>query len=105
MTAGYQWCALSAILLGLGRGSASAGAVDAEVGAGSVGVRGDGLMIGIELDRPCGELVTRGLAAGLLINVTADKVVRLLPALVMSDAEGAELVAALVPLIKEFLGG
>jgi acetylornithine aminotransferase len=72
--------------------------------SGFVEVRGDGLMIGIELDRPCGELVTHGLDAGLLINVTADKVVRLLPALVMSDAEGAELVAALVPLIKKFLG-
>ncbi|MCC7311673.1 MAG: aspartate aminotransferase family protein [Sulfuritalea sp.] len=72
--------------------------------AGFVEVRGDGLMIGIELDRPCGELVTRALDAGLLINVTADKVVRLLPALVMSDAEGAELVAILVPLIREFLG-
>ncbi|MCX7155172.1 MAG: aspartate aminotransferase family protein [Rhodocyclales bacterium] len=72
--------------------------------SGFVEVRGDGLMIGVELDRPCGELVTRGLEAGLLINVTADKVVRLLPALVMSDAEGAELVAALVPLIKKFLG-
>ncbi len=72
--------------------------------SGFVEVRGDGLMIGIEVDRPCGDLVSRGLEAGLLINVTADKVVRLLPALVMSDAEGAELVAALVPLIKEFLG-
>ena len=71
---------------------------------GVVEVRGDGLMIGIELDRPCADLVQRGLAAGTLINVTADKVVRLLPALVMSDAEGAELVAALVALIKEFLG-
>jgi acetylornithine/N-succinyldiaminopimelate aminotransferase len=72
--------------------------------AGLVEVRGDGLMIGIELDRPCGDLVKRGLDAGLLINVTADKVVRLLPALVMTDAEAAELVAALVKLIKEFLG-
>jgi ornithine carbamoyltransferase len=45
-------------------------------------------MIGIELDRPCGDLVKQALAAGLLINVTADKVVRLLPPLVMSDAEG-----------------
>jgi acetylornithine aminotransferase len=72
--------------------------------AGLVEVRGDGLMIGVELDRPCGDLVKRGLDAGLLINVTADKVVRLLPALVMTDAEGAELVAALVKLIKEFLG-
>jgi acetylornithine aminotransferase len=72
--------------------------------AGLVEVRGDGLMIGIELDRPCGDLVRLGLDAGLLINVTADKVVRLLPALVMTDAEAAELVAALVKLIKEFLG-
>ena len=72
--------------------------------SGLVEVRGDGLMIGIELDRPCTDLVRRALDAGLLINVTADKVVRLLPALVMSDAEGAELVAALVALIKEFLG-
>ena len=71
--------------------------------AGFVEVRGDGLMIGVELDRPCADLVKRALAAGLLINVTAEKVVRLLPPLVMSDAEGAELVAALVPLIKEFL--
>jgi acetylornithine aminotransferase len=70
---------------------------------GLVEVRGDGLMIGIELDRPCTDLVQRALDAGLLINVTADKVVRLLPALVMSDAEAAELVAVLVPLIKSFL--
>lgn len=70
---------------------------------GVVDVRGDGLLIGIELDRPCGDLVKRALAKGLLINVTAEKVVRLLPALVMSDAEGAELVALLVPLILDFL--
>ncbi len=72
--------------------------------AGLVEVRGDGLMMGVELDRPCGDLVKRGLDAGLLINVTADKVVRLLPALVMTEAEAAELVAALVKLMKEFLG-
>lgn len=72
---------------------------------GVIEVRGDGLMIGIELDRPCGSLVTQGLAAGLLINVTADKVVRLLPPLVMTDAEGAELIAGLVPLIRNFLEG
>ena len=72
--------------------------------SGVVEVRGEGLMIGVELDRPCTDLVKRGLEAGLLINLTADRVVRLLPALIMSDAEGAELVAALVPLIKEFLG-
>ena len=72
--------------------------------AGIVDIRGDGLMIGVELDRPCGDLVKQALAAGLLINVTADKVVRLLPPLVMSDAEAAELVALLGALIKEFLG-
>ncbi|MBL0168472.1 MAG: aspartate aminotransferase family protein [Propionivibrio sp.] len=66
-------------------------------------IRGQGLMIGIELDRPCGELVTRGLAAGLLINVTADKVVRLLPPLTFSADEGRELVVRLSALIRDFL--
>ncbi|QEL65603.1 acetylornithine aminotransferase [Oryzomicrobium terrae] len=72
--------------------------------AGVVEIRGRGLMIGIELDRPCGELVARGLEAGLLINVTAEKVVRLLPALVFSEADARELVARLAPLIRTFLG-
>lgn len=71
--------------------------------SGIVDIRGQGLMIGIELDRPCGELVTRALADGLLINVTADRVVRLLPALVMSDAEAKELVERLAALIRAFL--
>jgi acetylornithine aminotransferase len=70
---------------------------------GVVDIRGQGLMIGIELDRPCGELVTRGLAAGVLINVTADKVVRLLPPLTFSADEGRELVARLAILIRNFL--
>jgi len=68
-----------------------------------VDIRGQGLMIGIELDRPCGELVTRALAAGLLINVTADKVVRLLPPLTFSNEEAQELVTRLAALIGEFL--
>ncbi len=72
--------------------------------SGVVDIRGDGLMIGIELDRPCGDLVKQALAGGLLINVTAEKVVRLLPPLVMSDAEAGELVALLGALIKDFLG-
>lgn len=71
--------------------------------AGLIDVRGKGLMIGIELDRPCGELVGKGLAAGLLINVTADKVVRLLPPLTMNRQEAQELVERLAALIKEFL--
>jgi len=68
-----------------------------------VEVRGSGLMIGIELDRPCGALVAAGLEAGILINVTADKVIRLLPPLVMSDAEGDELVDTLAAVVKRFL--
>ncbi len=70
---------------------------------GVVDIRGQGLMIGIELDRACGELVTRGLDAGMLINVTADKVVRLLPPLTFSADEGHELVSRLAPLIRDFL--
>jgi acetylornithine aminotransferase len=71
--------------------------------AGVVAVRGDGLMIGIELDRPCGELVARALERGLLINVTAEKVIRLLPSLVFSDEDANELTSILVPMVREFL--
>ena len=71
--------------------------------AGVVGVRGQGLMIGIELDRPCGDLVKLGLEAGLLINVTAEKVVRLLPSLNYSADDGRELVERLAALIRGFL--
>ncbi len=70
---------------------------------GVVAVRGVGLMIGIELDRPCPELAQRALDAGLLINVTADKVVRLLPPLIMSADEARQLVEMLAALIREFL--
>ena len=66
-------------------------------------IRGCGLMIGIELDRPCGELVGKALAAGLLINVTADKVIRLLPPLILNENEARELVDRSVPLIRDFL--
>ena len=71
--------------------------------SGVVDIRGQGLMIGIELDRPCGDLVLRGLEAGVLINVTADKVVRLLPPLTFSADEGRELVVRLSALIRDFL--
>ena len=67
-------------------------------------IRGDGLMIGIELDRDCGELVQLALDAGLLINVTADRVIRLLPPLIFSEAEAQELVTTLSRLIREYLG-
>lgn len=68
-----------------------------------VDVRGKGLMIGIELDRPCGDLVKRALEQGLLINVTAERVVRLLPPLILSDAEAAQIVQQVSSLIQAFL--
>jgi len=70
---------------------------------GIVTVRNAGMMIGIEFDRPCGDLVKMALEAKLLINVTAEKVVRLLPPLVMNEAEAKELVKRLSALIKTFL--
>ena len=66
-------------------------------------IRGQGLMIGIELDRPCGDLVKLALAKGLLINVTADSVIRLLPPLIISKHEAQQLLDILCPLIKDFL--
>jgi acetylornithine aminotransferase len=71
--------------------------------AGVVEVRGQGLILGIELDRPCGALLGRAANAGLMISVTAERVVRLLPALILSRDEAAQIVAILCPLIKEFL--
>ncbi|TAK85543.1 MAG: aspartate aminotransferase family protein [Betaproteobacteria bacterium] len=71
--------------------------------SGVVEVRGMGLMIGVELTQPCGELVKQALDAGLVLNVTADNVIRLLPPLVMNEAEGREVVNRLVPLVKAFL--
>jgi acetylornithine aminotransferase len=71
--------------------------------AGVEEIRGQGLLIGIELDRDCGELVTTALEQGLLINVTADRVIRLLPPLIMSDAEAEELVSQVSRLIIQFL--
>lgn len=63
-------------------------------------IRGKGLMIGIELKEPCAELVMLAKTQGLLINVTSDKVIRLLPALTMSDSEADQLVSTLSKLIK-----
>ena len=66
-------------------------------------VRGHGLMIGIELDRPCGVIAQRAADAGLLLSVTADTVIRLVPPLILTGAEADEVVAILVPLIQQFL--
>ena len=71
--------------------------------AGFKEIRGNGLMIGIDLDRPCGPLMGQALQAGLLLSVTADSVIRLLPALTMTAHEADEVVALLVPLVKQFL--
>jgi acetylornithine aminotransferase len=70
---------------------------------GVVDVRGMGLMIGIELDRPCGDLVRRSLDAGILVNVTAERVIRLLPPLVFTDADARALVDGLAPVIRACL--
>jgi acetylornithine aminotransferase len=71
---------------------------------GFIEIRGQGLMLGIQLDRPCNELLGRAAKdAGLLISVTADSVIRLLPALILSAAEADEIVARLVPLVRDFL--
>jgi acetylornithine/N-succinyldiaminopimelate aminotransferase len=62
-----------------------------------------GLALGIALDRPCGALLLKAAEAGLLISVTADSVIRLLPALIISADEADELVRILVPLVRDFL--
>lgn len=66
-------------------------------------IRGQGLMIGLELTKPCGVLTQRAADNGLLISVTADTVIRLVPPLIMTMAEADEVVAILVPLIQQFL--
>ena len=66
-------------------------------------VRGQGLMIGVELAKPCGVLVQRAADAGLLISVTADSVVRIVPPLILTTVEADAIVALLTPLVKAFL--
>jgi len=68
-----------------------------------VDIRGKGLMIGIQLDRPCAELVKAGLDAGILINVTAGDVVRLLPPLIISDEQADQIVTMVSDLIRTFV--
>ena len=71
---------------------------------GVIDIRGRGLMIGIELDRPCSELVSKALEQGLLINVTAERVVRLLPPLILTDKQADMIVEQVSNLIHEFTG-
>ena len=80
-------------------------AFERELGAhpGLKEIRGQGLMIGIDLKVPCSELMGRAADAGLLISVTADSVIRLVPPLIMSISEADEVVAVLVPLIRSLL--
>jgi acetylornithine aminotransferase len=66
-------------------------------------IRGIGLMLGIDLSKPCGALVQRAADAGLLISVTADTVVRLVPSLILSNAEAEQIAAILCPLISALL--
>ncbi len=66
-------------------------------------IRGQGLMLGIELARPCGVLVQRAADAGLLLSVTADTVIRMVPALILTEAEADEIAGLLVPLVQAFL--
>ena len=72
--------------------------------AGVAQIRGQGLMLGVELDRPCGEILGLAANAGLMLSVTADRVIRLVPPLILSLDEAAQIVAILCPLIKTFLG-
>jgi acetylornithine/N-succinyldiaminopimelate aminotransferase len=67
-------------------------------------IRGQGLMIGIELDRPCGELVDRARAKGVLINVTAGSVVRLLPPLIINPSQTEQLATVVIDIINDFIG-
>ena len=71
--------------------------------AGVTEVRGRGLMLGIELDRPCGELVGKALEEGLLINVTNERVIRLLPPLVISDEQADTIVDSVSRLVERLL--
>jgi acetylornithine aminotransferase len=66
-------------------------------------IRGQGLMLGIELDKPCSALTLRAAEAGLLISVTADSVIRMVPPLIMTQAEADEVAYILLPLIHTFL--
>ena len=66
-------------------------------------IRGQGLMLGVELNVPCGALTQKCADKGLLISVTADSVIRMVPPLILTATEADEIVNILVPLVKQFL--
>ena len=80
-------------------------ALQRELGAlpGVIDIRGQGLMIGVELNKPCGVIMQRAVDVGLLISVTADSVIRMVPSLILTTAEADEIVALLAPLVREVL--
>ena len=86
-------------------GAALKGGLERELAGveGVVDIRGQGLMLGIELDRPCGVILGRAAEAGLMLSVTADKVIRLVPPLILTADEAGQMVAILAPIIKAFL--
>jgi acetylornithine aminotransferase len=86
-------------------GDAIRGGLEASLGgvAGVSEIRGMGMMIGVELDRPCGEIVKMALARGLVTNVTAENVIRIMPPLVMNEVEARQVVERLAPIVREFL--
>jgi acetylornithine/N-succinyldiaminopimelate aminotransferase len=105
----HQWAGIKPDVMplakGLGSGDHLRAALAREL-AGEKGlkeIRGRGLMLGIELTVPCGELLGRAAENGLLLSVTADTVIRMVPSLIMTTAEADEAVAILVPLIKQLL--
>jgi len=71
--------------------------------AGVTDIRGKGLMLAVELDRPCKDILTLALDRGLLVNVTADSVIRLLPPLILTDAEADEIVSGVAGCVRHFL--
>jgi acetylornithine aminotransferase len=81
------------------------GALARELGGlqGVTEIRGQGLMLGVELAKPCGVLTQRAADKGLLISVTADNVIRMVPSLILTEADADEIVAILAPLVREFL--
>jgi acetylornithine aminotransferase len=78
--------------------------LQAEMASGQVlEIRGQGLMLGVALAKPCGDLITRCAEAGLLISVTAESVVRLIPPLILTIEEANEIAAIVITQIKKFL--